>query len=260
MDNDTEELRACRCRSYRASWFGFSLYGSYLALTALFALASDFSLFVGGRRNLGGLLGIDSFESHFDTFRTWARLLACFGLAAAWPDDPSWRRRARLLLVLAIGDVALWATVAAVPLGLATEPTRHSFLLDNLRMALGWSRYLLLASLAADLATSAGTPGAREFGRAARSTAMTGAALWFAFFLCFVEWDRPWPLAPRRRLSIEALQLMMAYTLINLVCLVQAAVLTLIAARAAARMLGEAAREARADEPWADAATPARPG
>ncbi len=183
MDNDTEELRACRCRSYRASWFGFALYGSYLAVTALFALASDFSLFVGGRRNIGGLLGIDSFERHFDTFRTWARLLACFGLAAAWPDDASWRRRARLLLVLAIGDVALWAALAAVPLGLATEPTRHAFLFDNLRMALGWSRYLLLASLAADLATGAGTTRGKDLGKAARSTAATGAAIWFGYFL-----------------------------------------------------------------------------
>ncbi len=161
MDNDTEELRACRCRSYRASWFGFSLYGSYLALSVLVALAADFSMFAGGRRNIGGMLGIDSFERHFDTFRTWARLLACFGLAAAWPGDAGWRRRAVLLLALALGDVVLWAVLAAVPLGLATEPTRHALLFDSIRMALGWSRYLLLASLAADLAVSAGMPAPR---------------------------------------------------------------------------------------------------
>ncbi len=259
MDDDTEELRACRCRSYRACWFGFSLYGSYLALSVLAALTEDFFLFAGRRRNLGAFLGIESFDLHFDTFRTWARLLACLGLAAAWPDDAGWWRRARMLLALAVGDVILWGFLEAVPLGLATEPTRHELLLRSLRVALGWSRYLLLASLAAHLAAGAGTPRAKELGRTARSTATAGAALWFAFFLCLVNWRRPWPLAPQR-LGIEGLQLMLAYSLINLACLIQASVLTLLAAQAAARMLRQTAREARVFDPWAEAAASARPG
>ncbi len=61
-------------------------------------------------------------------------------------------------------------------------------------------------------------------------------------------------------MGVEALQLLLASTLINLVCLIQATLLTLMAARAAARMLGETAREARAFDPWVDVQASARPG
>jgi hypothetical protein len=252
MDDEIERLHACRCRSYRACWFGFSVYAFYLAVSTLLGAATLLLLFSGQARNPGGWLGIVSFESKFDAFRTWARLLACLSLAAAWPTDRPWRRRAGLLLFMAIGDVVLWAIEEAVPLGLASEATRHAVLCRYLREGLGWARFMLLASLAADFAGHAGVPRAAEMGKAALSTATMGAAVWFACFLTRVDWQSPWPLVDRRRLNRDSFHLLLVSWLIQLVCLAQASLLTFLAARSAAQLLHKTAREATGFDPWAD--------
>jgi hypothetical protein len=156
---------------------------------------------------------------------------------------------------MAIADVVLWAIIDAVPLDLATQETRHMVLCHYLRMGFGWSRFLLLATLAADLGRHAGIPGAVELGRASRSTATTGAAVWFVFFLVRIDWNGPWPLG-ERRMSLEALHLWMAFTMITMICLVQASLLSILATRGAARLLRDTAREANGFDPWAKPAGP----
>jgi hypothetical protein len=251
MDDEIERLHACRCRSYRACWFGFAVYSFYLVLTTFAGVAGMLLMFTGQARNLGAWLGLASFDSTFDVFRTWARLLACLALVAAWPTDAGWRRRAGFLLLMAIGDVVLWAIEDAVPLGLASEETPHLVLCGYLRAGLGWSRYVLLASLAADFARHAGVIRAAEMGKAARSAATMGAAVWFAYFLSRIDWRSPWPLIDRRW-TLDAFHLFLVSHLINLVCLAQASLLTFFAARAAAQLLRESAREATGFDPWAN--------
>ena len=249
MDVDLEPERDRRRRSYRACWIGFALYGVGLAAAAVVAISTLLLLFTGQIADLGYWLGIDSFDFRFESVRTWERLLACLALAAAWPTDAGWRRRAGLLLLMAIGDVVLWAVVHGDALGVADKPTAHLVFCHHLRTALGWSRFLLIANLSADLARHAGMPRADEFGKAARSTAVTGAALWFVYFLGRIDWRRPWPLA-ERRLTLDALHLLMASEMISALCLIQASLLTLLAGRAAARALREMADEDRAFDPW----------
>jgi hypothetical protein len=120
-------------------------------------------------------------------------------------------------------------------------------------MALGWSRFVMIANLASDFARHAGMPRAVELGRAARKAATTGAAVWFLFFLVRINWTRPWPLA-ERRMTLEAIQLMLAGQMINVLCLVQSSVLTLLASRAASRSLRAMAQEDRAFDPWSTSA------
>lgn len=255
MDVDIERDRDRRRRSYRACWTGFTLYGVNLAAASIVAVAWILLLFAGQIPDLGYWLGIDSFDFRFESLRTWGRLLACLALAAAWPGDSGWKRRAGLLLVMSIGDLVLWAVVHADVLGLAETPTRHLVFCRSLMIALGWSRFLLIANLTSDFAAHAGMPRAAEFGKAARSTATTGAAIWFLYFLCRTNWSSPWPLA-ERRMTMDVFQLLMAYQMITILCLIQASFLTLLAGRAAARALQEmAAEEKMPFDPWTDTAT-----
>lgn len=251
-DLDFERDRGRLRQSYRSCWIGFSLYGLFLAAGSIEAIATLFLQFAGLNPHLGYWLGINpyDFDFGFNMVRTWERLLACFALAAAWPAVPLWRRRAGLLLVMAIADVALWSVTYSVPLGLASEPTRHLVFCHYLSMALGWSRFLLVANLASDFAAHAQIPRAAEFGSAARKAATTGAALWFGYFLLRINWRHPWPLV-ERRLTFDAFQLFMACRVLNLLCLVQATFLTLLASRAASQSLRQMAREDEGYDPWA---------
>ena len=255
MDVDLERERDRRRRSYRACWTGFTLYGVNLAAASVVSVAWILLFFAGQIPDLGYWLGIASFDFRFESLRTWGRLLACFALVAAWPGDPGWTRRAGLLMMMSIGDLVLWGVVHAEALGLADQPTRHLVLCRSLMVALGWSRFLLIANLASDFATHAGMPRAAEFGKAARSTAITGTAIWFLYFLCRINWTHPWPLA-ERRMTLDVFQLMMAYQMLTILCLIQASFLTLLAGRAAARALREmAAEEKTLFDPWTASAT-----
>lgn len=249
MDAEFEHQRDGLRRGYRACWAGFTLYGVNLAAASLVAVVSMLLLFAGQIPDLGYWLGIDSFDFRFESLRAWGRLLACLMLAAAWPGHSVWRRRAGLLLMLSIGDVVLWAVAHGEALGLADRPTPHLVFCRHLQMALGWSRFLLLASLGSDFARHAGMPRAEDFGKAARSTATTGAAIWFVYFLSRIDWAHPWPLA-ERRLTLDAFHLLMASQMISILCMIQATLLTLLASRAAAKALREVAAEEKASDPW----------
>jgi len=252
LDLDRERERERLRRGYRSCRVGFSVYGFILVVAALVSGAGMLLLIQGMNPNVGFWLGIDAFHSRFGTFHTWARLFACLALAVAWPSNRGWTWRAGLLLVLAIGDIGLWAAIEAVPLGLARGPSRHLVFFQYLRSALAWSRFLLLASLATDFGRHVAMPRARELGRAAMSTATVAAAIWFVLFLSRIDWDARWPLV-ERRWTPETVQLMILCEMLQIVCLVQTSVLTILAGRAATRPLREMAKEDR----WLDLGGPA---
>jgi hypothetical protein len=251
MDFDLEHEREALGRGYRACWIGFSLYGFNLVVASLIQAAMLFLIFTGQNPNLAVWLRVDAsrFDLTLETLQSWVRLMACLALVGAWPTNPGWRRRAGLLLLLAFGDVVLWGVFNAVPLGLASETTRHLVLFRYLRAALGWSRFLLIASLASDFSCHARMPGAHEFGKAARSTATTGAAVWFLYFLSRVNWSHPWPLEERRP-TFDVFHLWLAGEVIKLLCLIQASLLTLQASRAASAALRTRRREEASFDPW----------
>jgi hypothetical protein len=260
MDFDLECEREAQGRGYRACWVGFSLYAFNLVVASLIQTATLFLFFTGQNPNLAVWLRIDAvqFDLGLDTLQAWVRLLACLSLVGAWPANPGWRRRAGLLLMMAIGDVILWGVFNAVPLGLASEATRHMVFFRYLRTTLGWSRFLLVASLASDFARHAGMPGADEFGKAARSTATTGAAVWFIYFLSRIQWSQPWPMA-ERRMTFEVFHLLIAGEVIKLLCLIQAGLLALLASRAASAALRAKRREEASFNPWSGAAPSPEP-
>lgn len=164
-----------------------------------------------------------------------------------WPD-PSWQRRSGFLLLLCLVDLVTWTIDNATTLGIADVEMGHDYFRRALGVAIGWSEFALIASLAADMASSLGETRAAELGRAARSlTAMT-ALIWFAYFFINTNWNPPvWPLKPFRR-NLLTMNLTRCWTMLHAILLVQVTLLCLAAARACGRAVRTMAAEDRASE------------
>src|SRR6478736_5849645 len=92
-------------------------------------------------------------------------------------------------------DGILWLLEHGNQIGLQLTDVGHDWLRSELGQALGWAEFALLASLSGDLMAHFGVEHAPEAGKATRSLAATGAAVWFLFFLEQTAWG--WPLRAR---------------------------------------------------------------
>lgn len=246
FEHDDEDHR----RMYRLSRVGFALLAASLIVGSLCSIAALLLIFSGQRPDLGRLLGIERFDFQVATLRAGLRVAGAFFLWSAWAE-PGWRRRAGLLVMMAVGDLILWSAEYSVLLGLTEEPlSRHEVFRHNLAMALSWAKLALIAGLSGDFLRAQGQAPAADFARAARATATTGAGLWFVFFLRRVNWDQPWPLA-ERPMTGEMLLFLLTIWAISAVCLVQTSILTMIANRAAGQTLRTLAEKERGPDPWA---------
>lgn len=247
---DPEYDRETHRRSYRLSRAGFALMALVLVVGAVCSIGSLVLLFTGNGRDLGQVFRIEHFYFWVETVRVWARIISVILLCAAWPGT-DWRRRAGLLLVMAMGDIVLWAIEHGMALGLADVPSGHDVFRHSLSMALGWAKFALVAGMAADVAGHLGVAQAPDFGKAARATATTGASLWAFYFLNRINWQQGWPLA-EHGMNRESLLIYLAVWVISAVCLVQTSLLCMIAGRASARALREMSREDQSFDPWQD--------
>ena len=142
--HDTEELRECRCRSYRA------VLVRLRALTApdlaLGAASASLTVPAPVRRRSAQLGGLARDRCPFElpistAFRTWARLLA---MLSAWrPRGPTtgWQRRAGLLLVHGDRRRGALGPARRGTSGLRRRADAARLAPGRLRMALGWSRF-----------------------------------------------------------------------------------------------------------------------
>jgi len=244
MDLERERQR----RSYRLCLVGFSIYALALVVASLYSIGSLLLFFNMQRASIGELLGIPTLEFQLDTFRAWSRIASAVILWSAW-SDVSWKRRSGLLVMMATADVVLWFAQNGVTIGLISEPVHHEIFRQSLSMALGWAKFVLVASLASDFTDHVGIVNAEEFGKAARTTAATGGVIWFIFFLNRIDWSRSWPLV-ERQMTRDMFLLMLGYMVIAAICLVQTSLLTLLASRSAAQALREMQKQDQAFDPW----------
>lgn len=127
---------------------------------------------------------------------TWTTLLSAFLLWGRW-TDPSWQRRAGILLLLNVLDLVSWTVQNGNELGLRMGPVGHAWLREYMSDAFGWIEFILFGSLAAEVARRPGSdaPDLLRNGVVALST--LGLLLCTATFGAATDWGHGWPLGPR---------------------------------------------------------------
>ncbi len=245
---DQELQREAQRRSYRMCGIGFSIYAFSLVLSSLVSVGMLYLLLNGKNPDVGKILGIDHFAFHFATFRVWTRFVASIFLCAAF-TDAGWRRRTGLLILFSLADIILWALDNGIALGLSNNPAGHDAVRHGLYMTLVWAKFSLIPGLAGDFAQHVGDVKSNDFAKAACGTAMTGAVLWFFFFLEQIEWSRGWPLRQRPWTRQMMLFELGSWLMVS-ICLVQASLLCLRAGRSASKALREMAQEDKQVDPW----------
>ncbi len=245
MDFDKERELAILKAGYRWSGIGFSVYGLMMSVGCVTSM-----LWLGGlffRLPIGGPVGISSFDFWHSTLRAWTRVFATGCIFLAW-TEPSWRRRSGLLLLLSVSDLALWFVDLAVRDGYLLENDSHPFLRSTLMQAMGWARFGLISSLVGSLALGVNNKSLEAFSKTARATASVGTIVWFFYFLEQVDWRQVWPLRPRP-FNAELLLLMLVFSVMTTVCLIQASYMCLVAGRESS-ITTRAIRKEESNGPW----------
>lgn len=242
MDQEREQER----QTYRICRFGFGVVVLALVLACLSSILSLPRHF-GGRALLPWLQH-STFWAWIDTPIVWGSLLGSYLLWGRW-NDRSWQRRSGLLVVMGTADVVLWLIEHGQDLGLRMGDVGHLWLRHNLGMALGWAEFALLASLSCEVMLHLGVEPAAETGKATRSLAATGAAVFMLWFCHSTDWQRGWPLEWRRFNTIEALLLDLGTTMIWTITLIQVTALCAAATKQCSNALAEMAREDVLNDP-----------
>lgn len=180
---------------------------------------------------------------------TWCPLIGVSLLRGSW-DQPSWRRRANLLLMLCLVDLGLWFFSRGESLGLQFGNIGHGWLRLHTREALNWSQFALLSSLSGVYLAHLGIEQARDSDKATRSMVVTGAALWMILFCQQTNWAAGWPLQPRRFVGLEWFLIHHGWSLIRTIILLQVTGLVISAAQQTSHALDEMAREDQANDPF----------
>ncbi|MGE3819720.1 MAG: hypothetical protein AB7I30_09810 [Isosphaeraceae bacterium] len=234
-----DELRDQQRLNYVLCRLGLAILSFGLIVASISTLLSLPGAF---RRGLiPGILGSE-FWFWLDSTIPWSCLFGAYLLWGRW-DHPSWQRRTGLFLMLNLVDVILWLTEHGDRLGLGVNDFGHPWFRHNLGQALGWAEFALIASLCGDLLIHLGVERASEAGKATRSLAATGAAVWMILFLMRTDWKGGWPLGQRRFINMEMLLLYLGSTLIWTVTLIQATSLAIAATRQCHEVVTEMRRD-----------------
>jgi hypothetical protein len=238
---ETEPERERERQTYQLCRIGFGLTALALVI-ACFTSFLTLPMHFGGRPFLPWVFHTPLWH-WIDSPVIWASLIGTYFLWGRW-NDPGWQRRAGLLLVMCMADAILWFLSHGSDLGLRLDDVGHQWFRDHLGQALGWAEFALIASLSCDVMVHLGVEQAAETGRATRSLAATGAAVWMALFLLQTNWKRGWPLVPRNRIPLfEGLLLELGWNMIWAVTLIQVTALTVAAAKQCSVVLAEMAHE-----------------
>lgn len=242
MDNERDQARL----TYRYCRAGFAILSFALllaCLTTLLGLPRHF----GGRAFLPWLQHT-TWWHWVDAPIVWGCLVGSYLLWGRW-DDPGWQRRTGLLVAMGTADAVLWLIDHGQDLGLRTGELGHLWVRHNLGRALGWAEFALLASLACEVMVHLGVEPAAETGRATRSLAATGAAVWMLLFCQTTNWRGGWPLVWKPFNTIETLLLDLGSTMIWTITLIQVTALTMATTRQCSGVLAEMEREDAENDP-----------
>jgi hypothetical protein len=177
---------------------------------------------------------------------TWGSLIGSYLLWGRWPE-PSWQRRAGLLVLMNGFDLLTWFFHNAELLGLPSNPqlqrllAEHAWFLANLTHALGWAELAVFASLATDVLVHLERPGAPAAGQSARIFIAAGAVALVLSFLLQTDWDRNrlWPLASKRFVTPPIYLMILASSFLLTVASLQVTALSFEASRFCRRLLAE---------------------
>jgi hypothetical protein len=234
-DQEREQLR----KTYQLCRVGFGIIAVALVLACLPSVLWLFTTF--DRAMVGWIL--DSRWYHWiDTPIVWCSLIGTTLLWGRW-NHPSWQRRAGLLLIMGLADIAIWFLDQGETLGFRHVELGGHWFRQNLGQALGWGEFALLSSLSCDYLVHLGIEHASDSDKSTRSMAVTGAMVWMLLFCQLTNWHAGWPLQQKLIRNLETLLLFHGFQLIWAITLIQVTALVISAAGQSSRVLAEMDRE-----------------
>jgi hypothetical protein len=234
-DQEREQLR----KTYQLCRAGFGINAFALVLACFTSVLGLFRTF---DRAWVGWITESYWYRFIDTPIVWCCLIGTTLLWGRW-NHTSWQRRAGLLLVMCLTDVALWFLDQGDALGFHHVEIASRWFRDNLGQALGWGEFALLSSLSCDYLVHLGVEHASDSDKSTRSMAVTGAMVWMLLFCQLTDWHNGWPLQPVRPHGLETLLLYHGSQLIWAITLIQVTALVISAAAQSTRVLAEMDRE-----------------
>jgi hypothetical protein len=236
FDLEEEQLR----RTYQVCRLGFGI-------TAVALVAACFTSLVSLLAFVQHELFLWVHQSPlFQLLETPIVWLSLFGATLLWGrwDHVSWQRRAGLLLLMCLVDLACWFVEHGTTFGLENGNGGHEWLRIELGQALGWAEFALLSSLSCAYLVHLGVEQAREYDKSTRSMAVTGALIWLLWFCQQTDWAAGWPLRQARRGGLETMLLWQGTTLIWAITLIHVTALVIKATRQSTQVLEEMDRYA----------------
>lgn len=182
MDFERDRLR----NRLRLCQVGFVLSSIGLGLLC-FNEACSWGSRIFGQRELWEIVNSRWWSLFFGAAIPWTTLIGSYffwGRSA----DPSWQRRAGLLVIMNGIDAYTWFLMYGHAFGLGVAPAGPNWLLFELSNVLGWVEFMLFASLAADMLRELGNPAAAEQEAATRWLSTVGLVLWILLFVAFSSW------------------------------------------------------------------------
>jgi hypothetical protein len=250
FDLEEEQLR----KTYQLCRLGFGITAVALVAACFTSLASLLALV---QRDLALWLNESMLFQWLETPIIWLSLVGATLLWGRW-DHVSWQRRAGLLLLMCLVDLACWFVKHGASLGLDHGHGAHDWLRIELGEALGWAEFALLSSLSCDYLVHLGVEQARDYDKSTRSMAVTGALIWMLFFCQQTDWGAGWPLRQARRGGLETLLLLQGTTLIWAITLIHVTALVIKATRQSTFVLAEMDRDADAHDLLRSRSEPAK--
>jgi hypothetical protein len=113
---------------------------------------------------------------------TWGTLIGAY-LLWGRSNDPSWHRRAGLLVIMNGIDLINWTLDHSEALGLHLGPVGPDWLRSQVSKGLSWAEFLLFASMAVDMLKQLGKNQSPETGTSARTLATIGLVFWALAFV-----------------------------------------------------------------------------
>ncbi len=237
MDLENDDLR----RRYRLGRTAFGLLAVGVGLLFLNA-ATFLAYLVTFNQELGNLIQGPVWEWAVGSPITWATVLGTFLLVGCW-DDPSWRRRAAILVVMHLVDLVTWAFQHAEAFGFEEVDFGHAWLLDQAVRGIGWAEFLLFIGLANDQVERLGQSSERPMGQGARLVAAVGLIYWAIVFIDQTNWKHAWPLVQRPIQPPKMYMTLLSSTLLVAIGSFQVTVICLAACRHTGQALGELAHD-----------------
>jgi hypothetical protein len=178
---------------------------------------------------------------------TWTTLIGSY-LLWGRSTDPSWQRRAALLVIMNGIDMINWAVRHGDALGLRLGPVGHDWLRSQVSEGLGWAEFLLFTSMAVDMLEQLGKNPSAETGAAARSLSTIGLVFWAIVFMTATDWTSGWPLEHRQMGQDKWILILFGTSLLTTITSLQVAVLCGSAFLHCGRVLAEMNQEDLAED------------